>query len=109
MTFVLSQGVGEEVGMADSRESQSHNDVVEHAKDLVQQMLDDPFLLDLTKECDVEHARAKLALHQGKAITIHINRYDGKIECKYSIRRTVTLLALVLQPWWYCKVRLCST
>lgn len=71
----------EEVQVADGGTLKSHNDIVQQAREITQQMLDDPFLSDLAKDCSVEHAKSKLALHQGKAITIHINRYDGETEC----------------------------
>ena len=81
----------------------THNVVVDQANNLLSQILDDPFLSDLPKDCNLETAKAELSLYQGKAITIHIHRYDGQTICElgtnnwYEIEDTPYLAVIVLQ------------
>lgn len=60
----------------------SHNSLVQRAKDMLAVMLNDPFLVDLPPDCNAEEAKSQLALAQGKAITVHIRKYDGQSICK---------------------------
>ncbi len=63
-------------------EATPHNLVMQRARDMLITILDDPFLTGLSDGCDVETVQSQLALMQGKAITIHINKFDGGVICE---------------------------
>lgn len=65
-------------------ETTPHNAVIHNANHLLTLILEDPFLSYLSRDCSVEDAKSQLALVQGKAITIHIKKFDGEVICKYS-------------------------
>lgn len=46
-------------------------------------LLDDPFLRDLPGDCSAEDVQSQVALLQGRAITIHINKLDGQVICEW--------------------------
>ena len=60
-----------------------HNELIQRARNLVTTILDDPFLSNLSKDCTLEGVKSLLALAQGKAITVHIKRFDEQVLCKY--------------------------
>ncbi len=62
-------------------ENLSHKDVLKTAKELLSSMLNDPFLSDVSVDDSVKDVNSILALAQGKAISIHIKKYDGEIIC----------------------------
>lgn len=65
-------------------ETTPHNAVIHNANHLLTLILEDPFLSYLSRDCSVEDAKSQLALVQGKAITIHIKKFDGEVICKCS-------------------------
>ena len=61
----------------------SHVDALERIKDHIAQLLSDPFLQDLPPDISLDEVRLKLALEQGRAITLNLRRYDDKVIRKY--------------------------
>lgn len=59
--------------------SLSHPEALQKAKELVSRLLSDPFLHDLPPDISLDDLRSKLALEQGKAVTLHLRRYDGDV------------------------------
>ena len=62
----------------------SHNALLKKCKEMLASLLDDPFLLDVSPDSSVKDVESLLALIQGKAITIHIQKFDGGIVCEYT-------------------------
>ena len=73
------------------KESLSHVEVIEKSKEGISRLLSDPFLSDLSKDISLDEVKSVLALEQGKAITLHLRRFDDEVLCmwgnKYSINR----------------------
>ena len=65
-------------------EQLSHVDVVLQAKQLVANLLDDPFLCDLPRDSSADQVSSLLALEQGKAITVNVRKMDEQVLCKLS-------------------------
>ena len=63
-------------------ESAPHNLVIQRARNVLASMLDDPFLTDVSAACSVEEVQSQLALLQGRAVTIHVRRFDGHLICE---------------------------
>ena len=63
----------------------AHNAMMQNANKMVSLMFDDPFLSDFSDDCTVENVKSRLALLQGKAICVYINKFDGGVicECQY--------------------------
>ena len=68
--------------MAVDDENYSHLAVLEKAQGLLEVLLQDPFLLDVAENCILNNLKSQLALMQGKAITVHINKFDGGVICE---------------------------
>lgn len=69
-----------EENSVEENQTTSHNVVIQRAHKLLAQVLDDPFLSDLSEDCgNVEGARSQLALLEGRAITILIKKFDGQL------------------------------
>lgn len=75
--------------MIDIDEQLSHVDVVLQAKQLIADLLDDPFLYDLPKDSSAGEVSSLLALEQGKAITVNVRRMDEQILRKYCIHQAM--------------------
>lgn len=69
------------VSMMEQCES-AHNVMLQRAGDLITEMLVDPFLSDLPQDCSFEDARSQLSLLEGKSVTVHVNKLDGRTICK---------------------------
>ena len=63
-------------------EARSHKAVLEHARRLLCDLLTDPFLSDISPTCTHDEVASQLALEQGRAITVHVRRFDDQILCK---------------------------
>ena len=74
-------------------EELSHVEAIQKAKELVSQLLSDPFLQDLPPDISLDEVKSKLALEQGRAITLNLRRYDDEV-----IRKSKLLLA------WYVTI-----
>lgn len=57
-------------------EEVSHLEVMKEIKDVVKDILKDPFLNDLSPEISLDEAQSRLALEQGRAMTINIVKLD---------------------------------
>lgn len=68
--------------MAENEVASSHLDVMKKAGSLLVTLLDDTFLVDLADDCSLENVKSQLALLQGKAITVYINKTDGGVVCE---------------------------
>lgn len=79
-------------GAGGELEATSHNLIIRKANDMLAVILDDPFLTDqrggAAGDCSVEleAVQSQVALLQGKAITIYINKLDGQVICEYSVQ-----------------------
>lgn len=60
-------------------EELSHVDAIHKAKELISQLLSDPFLQDLPPDISLDEVKSKLALEQGRAITLNLRRYDDEV------------------------------
>lgn len=60
-------------------EEPSHNALLGKAKESIMVLLKDPLLWDVPEDCSVEDAQLLLALSEGKAIIVHIQKFDGEI------------------------------
>ncbi len=69
--------------MALQNEGSSHLAVMKKAEGLLSTLIDDSFLSDLAEDCSLENVTSQLALLQGKAVTLHLNKFDGGVICKH--------------------------
>ena len=58
--------------------SLSHVEVMKQIKQQISDLLADPFLQDLPKDVSPDEAKSQLALEEGKAIILSLQRYDGE-------------------------------
>lgn len=72
----------------------AHNSVIQKANKMVSLMVDDPFLSDFSEDCTVENVKSRLALLQGRAICVYINKFDGEVICE------CVLVALLPGYYW---------
>lgn len=63
-------------------EESSHKVVVERAKKLLSELLTDPFLSDISSTASHDEVSSQLALEQGRAVTVHVRRFDDQVLCK---------------------------
>lgn len=68
--------------MAADEIHQTHLLVMVKIKQKVEQLLQDPFLDDLSSDISLEEVKSRLAVEQGRAITIYVRRFDNEIICK---------------------------
>ena len=66
----------------ESIERSSHKVVVEQAKRLLCDLLADPFLSDISPTATHDEVASQLTLEQGRAITVHVRRFDDQVLCK---------------------------
>lgn len=59
-----------------------HNLIVSRAHALLTELYSDPFLQDLPLDRDVDNVQQQLALVQGKAVTVHVEKFDGDLICE---------------------------
>ena len=57
--------------------SLSHPQALQKAREHITQLLSDPFLHDLPPDVSLDELKSRLALEQGKAITLYLRRHDG--------------------------------
>ena len=57
----------------------SHVEAIQKAKEFISQLLSDPFLQDLPPDISLDEVKSKLALEQGRAITLNLRRYDDQV------------------------------
>lgn len=100
------EGMGEPTAGESScpRVTSSHNLVIQKADSMLAMMLEDPFLSDLCEDCSLENVQSRLALLQGRAISIYVNKFDGQVICEYNsvvmcsgCHDTCTIALIVLQ------------
>ena len=90
-----------EVGRCDAMESSSsHNSILQRAEDMIASILQDPFMRDLADDCSVDNVRSQLALLEGRAITVHVHKLDGKVVCEWSQACNIpsSLLCILFHP-----------
>ena len=66
-----------------------HPELVARAKELVSSLLSDQFLSDLSSDVSAEEVTSLLALEQGRAITVHVKRFDQQLICECEIQLPV--------------------
>ncbi len=71
--------------MEDSVDKSSHKSVVEHAKKLLSEVLTDPFISDISSTATHDEVSSQLALEQGRAVTVHVRRFDDQVHCKLAV------------------------
>jgi len=64
-------------------EELSHKDLVGKYNELVSELTEDPLLFEVSPDDTVMDVQGLLALAQGKAIAIHIKRFDGEVVCEW--------------------------
>ncbi len=57
----------------------THLEVMDIIKDRLKELLKDPFLTDISLDVSPEEVKSRLAVEQGRAITVHIRRFDDAI------------------------------
>ncbi len=60
-------------------EEVTHLEVMDIIKDRLKELLKDPFLTDISLDVSPEEVKSRLAVEQGRAITVHIRRFDDAI------------------------------
>ena len=70
----------------------SHVEVLEEVKRSIQQLLGDPFLRDLPPDVTPEEVTSRLAVLDGRALTVQLRTYDQQTIREYmqSIGRCIT-------------------
>ena len=63
----------------EDEEELSHVEVMKKVKELIGEILTDPYLSDLPPNITLDEIQSKLALEQGRAMTVNIRRYDNQI------------------------------
>lgn len=81
--------------MAELNIETAHNAVIQKANKMVSLLFDDLFLSDFSEDCTVENVKSRLALLQGRAICVHINKFDGEVICE-------CVHVLITLPSGYC-------
>lgn len=56
-----------------------HVEAIQRAKEYLAQMLSDPFLQDLPPDVSLDEVKQRLALEQGRAISLNLRKYDNEI------------------------------
>ena len=56
-----------------------HVEVMKEIQRLVTELMSDPFLDDLPPRASVEDVASVLAVEQGRAITVHLKKFDSQI------------------------------
>lgn len=64
-------------------EEGSHVELLDQIKELVHQLMADPFLNDLSFDISLDELQSQLALEQGHAMTVNVRRLDDVIIRKY--------------------------
>ena len=64
-------------------EELSHKDLVQKYKEKLAVLTDDSFLSDVSSDDTVKDVQGLLALAEGKAIAVHIKRFDGEVVCEW--------------------------
>jgi hypothetical protein len=60
----------------------SHNLVLRDGHIMLSTLLEDPFLKDIGGDCSVVAVQSEIALLQGKAVTVLVNKFDGEVICE---------------------------
>ena len=103
--------------MADVEEEQkwsgkSHLEVVAEVRGAVRQLLQDPLLHDLPPDVTPEEAGSRLAVVQGRALTLQLRTYQDRIIRKLWKLSPFSALLLILcvsaQRWWSCRAARCG-
>lgn len=80
--------------MVDEDRHDTHLQVMHNIEEKIEQLIKDPFLNDLTHDISLEEVKSRLAVEQGRAITIHIKRFDNESICKFIITNITSLCVL---------------
>ena len=65
--------------MAEEPPSLTHLEVMDKVQNTLKELLKDPFLSDFSHVVSPEEVNSRLAVEQGRAITVHIRRFDDEI------------------------------
>ena len=57
----------------------THMEVMDKIRQMLTKLLEDPFLNDLNYDVSPEEVKSRLAVEEGRAITVHIKRFDDEL------------------------------
>ena len=63
----------------DTLDGLSHVELVGNIKKLIHQLIEDPFLNDLSSEISLDEIQSQLALEQGHAMIVNVRRLDNVV------------------------------
>ena len=63
----------------EEKENLTHMEVMKRINQNLKEVLADPFLNDLSADVSHEEVKSRLAVEQGRAITVRIRRFDNEV------------------------------
>ncbi len=63
----------------------THVQLMDKMRACLGELLEDPLLNDFSSDVTPEEVNSRLAIEQGRAITVHVRRFDDQMICMFII------------------------